>query len=128
MRNGAKLSPAPFSLFALNQVEIFQHKSVCFRSNHGTSFYQDKSVSFYRNPRGFVEDHLTSEDDDERVFACRLLTRPCLVLGSNALVKTFLEECVGGGKTYNGLKDFFFGLFGNSILFSTDPSEVDHLR
>ena len=96
------------------------------RSNHGTSFYHDKSVAFYRNPRGFVDDHCS--DGDERVFVCRLLTRPCLVIGSNALVRTFLEECVGGGKTYNGLKDFFFGLFGNSILFSTDPSEVDHLR
>ena len=60
-----------------------------FRSNHGTSFYHDKSMRFYKNPRTFVEDHLI-DDDKERLVLCRLMMKPCFVIGSNPMVRQFL--------------------------------------
>ena len=88
----------------------------------GTSYFSDKSVAFARNPRTFVEQNA----DEKRVFVCRLLMRPCFVLGCNSLVKTFLNQ--SSEKTYNGMKDYFFGLFGHSILFSSELEEVRDLR
>ena len=37
--------------------------------NLGTSAYQDKTISFWKNPTGFVEKHL--ENNPSRIFLCR---------------------------------------------------------
>ena len=58
--------------------------------------------------------------NDDRIFLCRFGMRPCLVVSSNALVKELLEKHCQDDKTYNGLKDFFFGLFGNNLMFAPD--------
>lgn len=44
-------------------------------------------------------------------FVARLALKPTLVLTSNRMVRAFLEE-TDPDHFYNGLKDFFFGLFG----------------
>ena len=53
--------------------------------------------------------------------------RPCYILASNSLVKEMLTKRTGGSETYNGLKDFFFGLFGHSIMFA-DSDEAKAYR
>lgn len=61
-----------------------------------------------------------------RCFVCRLAMRPCFVISSNALVKELLNlKC--DGDTYNGLKDFFFGLFGTNIMFA-EPDDSKEMR
>ena len=82
--------------------------------NLGTSYFYEKSPSFYKNPREFFKKHL----NEERVFVCRFAMKPCFVLASNSLVKELLNS--SKGDTYNGLYDFFFGLFGDNILFADD--------
>jgi len=84
--------------------------------NHGTSVISEKIVSFYKNPREFLKKY----KNDDRIFLCRFGMRPCLVVSSNALVKELLEKHCQDDKTYNGLKDFFFGLFGNNLMFAPD--------
>jgi len=54
--------------------------------------------------------------------------RPCFVIAGNKAVKEFLDKRTADGSTYNGLSDFFFGLFGHSILFSVEPEEAYHFR
>ena len=46
-------------------------------------------MRFYKNPRTFVEDHLI-DDDKERLVLCRLMMKPCFVIGSNPMVRQFL--------------------------------------
>ena len=46
-------------------------------------------MRFYKSPRTFVEDHLI-DDDKERLVLCRLMMRPCFVIGSNPMVRQFL--------------------------------------
>ena len=58
--------------------------------------------------------------NEDRVFVCRFAMRPCLIVFSNALVKELLEEHCQEDQTYNGLKDFFFGLFGHNLMFADD--------
>ena len=82
--------------------------------NIGTSILSEKSPVFYKNPRDFLKKNL----NDERVFVCRFAMRPTFVLTSNNLVKELLSK--SGEETYNGLHDFFFGLFGSNILFAED--------
>lgn len=55
--------------------------------------------------------------DEDRVFMCRFGLRPCYIVASNKLVKQMLLDNTGT-ESYNGLKDFFFGLFGHSIMFA----------
>ena len=80
----------------------------------GTSYLSEKSPSFYKNPREFFKKHL----NEDRVFVCRFAMKPCVVLASNSLVKEILNT--SSEETYNGLYDFFFGLFGDNILFADD--------
>ena len=82
--------------------------------NLGTSYLSEKSPSFYKNPREFFKKHL----NEERVFVCRFAMKPCFVLASNSLVKELLNK--SSENTYNGLYDFFYGLFGDNILFADD--------
>jgi len=89
--------------------------------NLGTSYFYEKSPSFYKNPREFFKKHL----NEERVFVCRFAMKPCFVLASNSLVKELLNS--SKGDTYNGLYDFFFGLFGDNILFA-DDLQSKHIR
>lgn len=63
--------------------------------------------------------------NEDRVFICRFAMRPTYVLASNALVKELLE--IEQDQTYNGLQDFFFGLFGQNILFA-NSSELKQMR
>ncbi len=90
----------------------------------GTSFHQDKSLELYRDVGHFLRKHL-DDDDGERVVLTRLAARPCLVLGSSEAAAHFLRR--DDDDFYNGLKDFFFGLFGHSILFA-EAAEVRVLR
>ena len=94
--------------------------------NLGTSYFKDKSVTFYRDPEGFINKHL--RENGLRTFVCRLAMRPCFVIAGNKVVKEFLNKRTADGSTYNGLSDFFFGLFGHSILFSVEPEEAYHFR
>ena len=82
--------------------------------NLGISYLSEKSPSFYRNPREFFKKYL----NEDRVFVCRFAMKPCVVLASNSLVKEILNT--SSEETYNGLYDFFFGLFGDNILFADD--------
>ena len=88
------------------------HKGV--PENLGISYLSEKSPSFYRNPREFFKKYL----NEDRVFVCRFAMKPCFVLASNSLVKEILNT--NSDETYNGLYDFFFGLFGDNILFADD--------
>ena len=54
--------------------------------------------------------------NEDRAFVCRFAMKPCFVLASNHLVKELLDN--HSQDTYNGLQDFFFGLFGPNILFA----------
>ena len=69
----------------------------------------------------FAEKHM----NEDRVFVCRFAMRPTYVIASNALVKELLE--IDQDQTYNGLQDFFFGLFGPNILFA-NMSELKAMR
>ena len=91
--------------------------------NLGTGIFNDKSIELFRNADLFLRRHL--EENPGRVFVSRLAMRNCFVLCSNSLVKEFLTE--HNEDYYNGLKDFFFGLFGESILFA-DHVEATELR
>ncbi len=87
----------------------------------GTSFHQDKSIEVFRDVGAFLDKHF-KHDDPDRVILTRLAVRPCLVLGSSELVGQFLRR--EDDDFYNGLKDFFFGLFGHSILFAEGDEAV----
>ena len=91
--------------------------------NIGTGILSDKSIELYRNVEAFVSKHLI--DNPDRIFVSRVAMRPCIILASNKLVKTFLNEC--NEDFYNGLKDFFFGLFGQSVLF-TNAADTRELK
>ena len=93
--------------------------------NIGTSFTKDRSLELFRDAKQFVQKHLGDDEDAERVFLARVAMRPCFVLASNKLVKEFLEG--GGDGYYNGLKDFFHGLFGHSIVFASG-GEAEEFR
>ncbi len=45
------------------------------------------------------------------------MMKPCVVVCDNALGRELLED--RAEQTYNMLKDFFFGLFGNCLTFET---------
>ncbi len=90
----------------------------------GTSFHQDKSIEVFKNAGSFFSRHFKAEDE-ERALLVRLALRPCLILGSATLVGQFLRR--EDDDFYNGLKDFFFGLFGHSILFA-DGADAVRLR
>ncbi len=92
----------------------------------GTRLTQDKSLELYRDARAFVSKHLR-EDDPDRAFTARLALRPYIVLASNRLVGEFLRRPRDQDHFRNGLKDFFFGLFGHSILFA-EGAEAAELR
>ncbi len=64
---------------------------------------------------------------EDRIFVCRFGLRPCYIIASNALMKEMLNERTSGSETYNGLKDFFFGLFGHSIMFA-EAQEASNFR
>jgi cytochrome P450 len=64
--------------------------------------------------------------DEDRVFVCRFAMRPCYVLASNSLVKQLLND-KSSHESYNGLKDFFFGLFGQNVMFS-EAAEAEKMR
>lgn len=66
--------------------------------------------------------------NEDRVFVCRFAMRPTYVIASNALVKELLDTNQDDDDlTYNGLQDFFFGLFGPNILFA-NMSELKTMR
>ncbi len=81
----------------------------------GTALHKDKSLELFRDAGAFLARNFDSEDAD-RVLMTRLATRPTLILGSAEMVDKFLRR-PNDEDFYNGLKDFFFGLFGPSILF-----------
>lgn len=112
----------------MSEVCLCKNGSRCERTsppNIGTGYFQDKSLELWKNVSEFVGKHL--RDNQERVFVTRLAMRPCVVLASGTLLKTFLEGDGVQDDYYNGLKDFFFGLFGPSVLFS-DPGETRRLQ
>ncbi len=95
----------------------------------GVGFTQDKSIELLKNVKNFVSKNIELDEDedlDPRVFVCRLALKPCFVLASNELVFDYLNKS-DDSKFYNGLKDFFFGLFGQSVLFA-EADEAKRLR
>lgn len=86
--------------------------------NYGTGYLSEKSPAFYKNPREWFQRHLNKE----RVFVCRFAMKPCFIISSNALVKELLNK--NGDETYNGLQDFFMGLFGNNIMFCDNSQQL----
>ena len=82
--------------------------------NIGTGILQDKSVEALWNVDSLVRRHM--EGNPHRTFVMRLLMKPTVVVGKNSLVKTLLTE--KNDCTYNMLKDFFHGLFGDAIMFA----------
>ena len=69
----------------------------------------------------FTEKHM----NEDRVFVCRFAMRPTYVIASNTLVKELLN--IEKDETYNGLQDFFFGLFGQNILFA-NSTQLKEMR
>ena len=93
--------------------------------NRGTGIFADRSLEVFKSVANFVERH-GDESGESGAFVVRLALKPTLVLTSNAAVKSFLED-TDPAHFYNGMKDFFFGLFGHSILFA-DAAEASQLR
>lgn len=92
------------------------------QTNLGTSYLSEKSPIFYKNPREFFKKYL----NEDRVFVCRFAMKPCFVLASHPLVKELLDKT--DEETYNGLQDFFFGLFGNNIMFADGAQSIQLRR
>lgn len=82
----------------------------------GTSYFQDKSLDLFRNVQTFVNKYIDEDENPSRIFVARVAMRPTLVLASNQFIRSYLAQ--DSDDFYNGLKDFFFGLFGSSIMFA----------
>jgi len=93
--------------------------------NLGTGIFSDKSVDLLKNVDEFVRKHTK---DPERVFVTRFAMKPCFVLASNELIREFLSDPSTADDFYNGLQDYFLGLFGRSIMFGSGYEEASHYR
>ena len=101
-------------------------KSDCLRSSPPGSWgglFSDKSIEVWKNVRGFVESKMT--ENKSRVFVTTLALKPTIVLASNDLVYEFNHNHIQDYS--NGLRDFFYGLFGKSILFASSYAEAKNL-
>jgi cytochrome P450 len=90
----------------------------------GTGYFQDKSLEAAWNVDSFVRRNL--EGNEHRVFLTRMLMKPCFVVCKNKLVGELLED--RNENFYNLLKDFFFGLFGDAMVFAPHDLAVEYRR
>jgi len=87
------------------------------------TIFNDSSIECVRDISQFVDKYIGIYQS--RVFMTRLMLRPTLVIGDNALVGEFLSN--SSDDFSNGLKDQYSELFGHQIMFA-DALEAKNLR
>ena len=80
-------------------------------------FGGDRSIAFWRDPLGFIENNAAQHGS--RIFRTRLALKPTLVLADHAAVEAFSNSSAALADFENSLKENYSELFGHSIMFAT---------